>query len=87
MQKPGLRAAINLMCKCCIYDPSARGTCLQQITDCPAVDCPLYPVRRKRVERVSGASESEGMQTLASGAAARQEAVEHHPGGADGAAR
>ena len=51
IKRPSIRAAINAMCKACLYDPGAGGSCLQQIIECSAVDCPLYPVRRKRSQR------------------------------------
>ena len=43
-----LRAAINKHCKQCIYDPiSGNGTWRQQVEECTAYSCPLYPVRPK----------------------------------------
>ena len=43
----GMRAAINAMCKQCLYDPRAEGlgTWRQQIEACTATDCPLYAYR------------------------------------------
>ena len=38
-------AAIRAKCADCIYDESAPGTELQQITLCRALDCPLWPLR------------------------------------------
>lgn len=41
-----LRTAINAKCKDCIYDPLAKaGTWREQIAQCSAKDCPLWPVR------------------------------------------
>lgn len=41
-----LRKSINEKCKECIYDPfPGNGTWLQQVTNCPAKNCPLYDVR------------------------------------------
>jgi hypothetical protein len=41
-----LRAAINAMCKGCIYDPIAgTGTWRQQTQACTAIKCALWPVR------------------------------------------
>ena len=40
-----LRGAINGMCRSCIYDGAAPGNWRQQVTQCPCLDCPLYPVR------------------------------------------
>ena len=43
-----LRAAINAMCKFCIYDPiGGRGTWRQQVEACTAPSCPLYAGRPK----------------------------------------
>lgn len=43
---PSLRKSINRKCLDCIYDPkSGGGTWRQQVTDCPATDCPLWAVR------------------------------------------
>ncbi len=41
-----LRAAINAKCKDCIYDPlCGGGTWREQVAQCWAVACPLWPVR------------------------------------------
>ena len=42
-------AAINEMCKKCIYDPYQRGTWRQQVEACTAKSCPLYEFRPKSV--------------------------------------
>jgi len=42
---PGLRAAINAMCRGCIYDSAAGGTARQQIIACRVTACPLWLVR------------------------------------------
>lgn len=40
------RAAVDAKCKDCIYDPQCGlGTWREQVAQCPAVDCPLWPVR------------------------------------------
>ena len=42
----GLRAAINGMCKSCIFDPQGGGgNWRQQVTACTSAECPLYPYR------------------------------------------
>ena len=43
----GMRAAINAMCKQCLYDPRAEGlgSWRQQIEACTATGCPLHPYR------------------------------------------
>lgn len=42
-----LRAAIDAMCRQCLYDPKAAGLghWRQQIEACTDTGCPLYPVR------------------------------------------
>lgn len=40
-----MRKAINDKCKDCIYDPLAGGTWRQQVENCIADTCPLYPYR------------------------------------------
>jgi hypothetical protein len=52
-----LRAAINLKCRECLYDPlSGLGNWRQQVSACTSSECPLFPVRpksRPHTERVS----------------------------------
>jgi hypothetical protein len=48
MSKPrrSMRAAINAMCKACIYDPiGGQGTWRQQTEACTSKSCPLYDYR------------------------------------------
>lgn len=40
-----LRAAIDSMCKSCLYDPNEPGRWREQIDRCTAPRCPLYSVR------------------------------------------
>jgi hypothetical protein len=40
-----LRAAVDAKCKDCIYDSCAPGTWREQIAQCSAIRCPLWPVR------------------------------------------
>lgn len=45
-KRPSMRAAINAFCKACIYDPHpGNGTWREQVRDCTAPHCPLYPLR------------------------------------------
>lgn len=44
-KRPSMRAAINTMCKACIYDPNDTGTWRQQVERCTSPQCPLYPLR------------------------------------------
>jgi hypothetical protein len=41
----GLRAAIDAKCRDCIYDPVAPGTWREQVAQCSAIGCRLWPVR------------------------------------------
>jgi hypothetical protein len=41
----GLRAAINAKCRDCIHDPAAPGTWREQVAQCSAINCPLWPYR------------------------------------------
>ena len=45
MRRPSLRAAINAMCRGCIYDPGARGNWREQVQACSSSNCPLHPLR------------------------------------------
>lgn len=40
-----LRKAINDKCKDCIHDECAPGTWREQVAQCSAPDCPLWPYR------------------------------------------
>ena len=44
-QKRSMRAAINAMCKGCIYDRYQSGTWRQQVEACTSPRCPLYQFR------------------------------------------
>jgi hypothetical protein len=45
-RKIGLRAAIDAKCRDCIYDPKCGGgTWREQVAQCSAISCPLWPVR------------------------------------------
>lgn len=54
-----LRAAINAMCRSCIYDPANGGTCRKQIIECYVVKCPLRPVRPGATKKVRVPSEKQ----------------------------
>lgn len=46
MSRPSLRAAIDAMCKSCIYDPrSGNGSWREQVRACSSANCPLHPLR------------------------------------------
>jgi hypothetical protein len=40
-----MRAAINAKCKDCIHDEEAPGTWREQVAQCSAPACPLWPIR------------------------------------------
>lgn len=73
-RRTSLRAAINVNCRDCIYDPLAGGTWLQQVVDCTCTACPLYPVRPKRKPSANRALKSEHSREL------RHESDEHAAG-------
>ena len=46
MRPMSLRKAINDFCRQCIYDPHCGGgTWREQVAQCAAVKCPLWPFR------------------------------------------
>ncbi|MGH8258281.1 MAG: hypothetical protein ACREUG_01170 [Steroidobacteraceae bacterium] len=48
-----LRAAIDAMCKSCMYDPiGGVGTWRAQVERCTAYSCPLHRVRPKVRQRI-----------------------------------
>jgi len=54
----GMRYAINLKCKQCIYDPKGgTGTWRQQVAECTARNCPLFPYRPLPCTQVSDEGE------------------------------
>lgn len=45
-ERPSLRAAIDAMCRSCIYDPkSGLGHWREQVAGCTCRTCPLYALR------------------------------------------
>ena len=47
-----LRAAVNAKCRWCIVDEVAAGSAAVQVELCASVDCPLWPVRPIRKDRI-----------------------------------
>ena len=46
MSRVSLRAAINAMCKNCLYDPgNGNGGWREQVEGCSSSNCPLHSVR------------------------------------------
>lgn len=71
-----LRAAVNAMCKSCIYDPiGGGGTWRQQVEACTASRCPLYPVRPKSAG--NGAEDENEADLAPKPAVAARRAVAH----------
>ena len=49
--RPSLRAAIDAMCRSCIYDPgTGNGTWREQVQACSSGNCPLHAVRPMTVK-------------------------------------
>ena len=56
MSRPSLRAAINAMCKGCLYDPgSGDGTWREQVQGCSSSNCALHAVRPMPVKATNPA--------------------------------
>ena len=56
MSRPSLRAAVNAMCKGCIYDPgSGKGAWREQVQGCSSSNCPLHAVRPMPVKATNPA--------------------------------
>lgn len=46
MSRLSLRAAIDAMCRSCLYDPgNGNGGWREQVEGCSSSNCPLHPVR------------------------------------------
>jgi len=61
IKRPSMRAAINAMCKACVYDPfGGTGTWRQQVEACTAPACPLYPLRPVSASETEDGAESTG---------------------------
>ena len=62
MSRLSLRAAINAMCKNCLYDPgNGNGAWREQVQRCSSSNCPLHPVRPLPVKaRKSGKDAQDG---------------------------
>jgi hypothetical protein len=59
-----LRAAVNAMCKSCIYQPrSGLGGWREQVAACETRSCPLWPHRAKSRHRPQKATDSLAFQT------------------------
>jgi hypothetical protein len=43
--RSSLRAAVNLKCRECAYDPKAPGTWRAQVEACTCFSCPIWAVR------------------------------------------
>ena len=47
-----LRRAINAKCRDCCHDEPAAGSAAVQIELCASTDCPMWPVRPVRQDRI-----------------------------------
>ena len=57
MSRLSLRAAINAMCKSCLYDPgNGNGGWREQVQGCSSSNCPLHPVRPLPVRATKSAT-------------------------------
>ena len=54
VKKPGLRKAVDNHCKNCIYDELEPGTWRQQVEQCTATICDLYPFRPRPIKKSKG---------------------------------
>lgn len=59
MSRPSLRAAIDAMCKNCIYDPgSGNGGWREQVHACSSSNCALHAVRPVPVKAAKASREA-----------------------------
>jgi len=57
MTRVSLRAAIDAMCRSCIYDSgSGNGGWREQVQACSSANCPLHPVRPLPVKTIRRAA-------------------------------
>ena len=61
MSRPSLRAAVNAMCKSCLYDPgNGNGAWREQVQGCSSSNCSLHPVRPLPVKATKSAQDAHG---------------------------
>jgi len=76
MSRPSLRAAIDAMCKSCIYDPgSGNGAWREQVASCSSGNCPLHSVRPLPVKGTKPAIEPQDARARAIEAADPDRAI------------
>jgi hypothetical protein len=76
MSRPSLRAAIDAMCKSCIYDPgSGGGAWREQVASCSSGNCPLHSVRPLPVKAAKRAVEGRTAVALVIGAPNHADAI------------
>lgn len=72
MSRLSLRAAIDSMCKSCIYDPgSGNGGWREQVAACSSSNCPLHLVRPMPVRAINPTAEHKDDGAAAMGATDR----------------
>jgi hypothetical protein len=76
MSRPSLRAAIDAMCKSCIYDPgNGNGAWREQVAGCSSGNCPLHSVRPLPVKATKPATEAQSNAGIGIGTADQQRAI------------
>jgi hypothetical protein len=59
MSRPSLRAAINAMCKSCLYDPgNGNGAWREQVKGCSSSNCALHSVRPLPVKAIKSGKDA-----------------------------
>lgn len=51
---PSYKAAIESMCRACIYDDASPGTWREQVRDCTCTGCPLFELRPQPISVLRG---------------------------------
>ena len=63
MSRPSLRAAINAMCKSCLYDPgNGNGPWREQVQGCSSSNCALHSVRPLPVKAKKAGNDARPVQ-------------------------
>ena len=63
MSRPSLRAAINAMCRSCLYDPgNGNGPWREQVRGCSSSNCALHSVRPLPVKAQKPAKDARPVQ-------------------------
>lgn len=80
MNRPSLRAAIDAMCKSCIYDPgSGNGSWREQVKACSSANCPLH--RLRPISRAKTRGEGVGGSPIGQEPLSRHHGLKNRPPG------